>query len=56
MFANAAAYGNTDAIIGMPHRGRLGFLVSLMDYPARKLFHKVRGLSLTLLFSNSLHT
>eukprot|EP01138_Halocafeteria_seosinensis_P011671 gb/GECG01011927.1/.p1 GENE.gb/GECG01011927.1/~~gb/GECG01011927.1/.p1 ORF type:complete len:1065 (+),score=115.64 gb/GECG01011927.1/:1-3195(+) len=43
IFSSASKQGTTDAIIGMPHRGRLGFLVSLMEYPARKLFHKLKG-------------
>lgn len=35
-----------NVVIGMPHRGRLNFLVSLLDYPARALFAKVKGQSL----------
>jgi len=31
------------AVLGMPHRGRLATLVVVNDYPARNLFHKVKG-------------
>jgi 2-oxoglutarate dehydrogenase complex dehydrogenase (E1) component-like enzyme len=27
----------------MPHRGRLAFLVSQLNYPARRLFYKIPG-------------
>lgn len=33
----------SDVVLGMPHRGRLALLVSSLDYPAHKVFHKVRG-------------
>ncbi|KAF1334794.1 Oxoglutarate dehydrogenase, partial [Globisporangium splendens] len=39
----AAVAGISDVVIGMPHRGRLALLVSLLDYPAHKLFYKVQG-------------
>ncbi|KAJ0403177.1 hypothetical protein P43SY_005171 [Pythium insidiosum] len=39
----AATSGISDVVIGMPHRGRLALLVSLLEYPAHKLFHKVQG-------------
>ncbi|DAZ94118.1 TPA: hypothetical protein N0F65_008982 [Lagenidium giganteum] len=39
----AAVSGVSDVVIGMPHRGRLAMLVSLLEYPAHKLFHKVQG-------------
>jgi probable 2-oxoglutarate dehydrogenase E1 component DHKTD1 len=35
--------GTSDVVIGMPHRGRLALLVALLEYPAHKIFHKVRG-------------
>ncbi|KAJ2396813.1 hypothetical protein GGI05_000948 [Coemansia sp. RSA 2603] len=35
--------GITDAILGMPHRGRLNILVDLLKYPPRALFHKLQG-------------
>uniref|UniRef100_A0AAV1V5H1 Transketolase-like pyrimidine-binding domain-containing protein n=1 Tax=Peronospora matthiolae TaxID=2874970 RepID=A0AAV1V5H1_9STRA len=37
--------GISDVVIGMPHRGRLALLVGSLDYPAHKIFHKVRGYS-----------
>lgn len=43
VFAAAAGAGVRDAVIGMAHRGRLAVLVSLLGYPARKLFHKIHG-------------
>lgn len=39
----AATSGVSDVVIGMPHRGRLAMLVSLLEYPAHKLFYKVQG-------------
>lgn len=35
--------GVTDVVMGMPHRGRLALLVTLLDYPAHKLFYKIKG-------------
>ncbi|RLN86792.1 hypothetical protein BBJ28_00008592 [Nothophytophthora sp. Chile5] len=40
-----ALSGVSDVVVGMPHRGRLALLVGLLEYPAHKLFHKVRGFS-----------
>ncbi|KAE9031735.1 putative 2-oxoglutarate dehydrogenase E1 component [Phytophthora rubi] len=37
--------GVSDVVIGMPHRGRLALLVGSVEYPAHKIFHKVRGYS-----------
>ncbi|KAK1944934.1 putative 2-oxoglutarate dehydrogenase E1 component DHKTD1 [Phytophthora citrophthora] len=37
--------GVSDVVIGMPHRGRLALLVGSLEYPAHKIFHKVRGYS-----------
>jgi probable 2-oxoglutarate dehydrogenase E1 component DHKTD1 len=37
--------GVSDVVIGMPHRGRLALLVGSLEYPAHKIFHKVRGSS-----------
>ncbi|TYZ64557.1 hypothetical protein PybrP1_008624 [[Pythium] brassicae (nom. inval.)] len=39
----AAGAGVSDVVLGMPHRGRLALLVSLLEYPAHKLFYKVQG-------------
>ncbi|TMW56517.1 hypothetical protein Poli38472_006527 [Pythium oligandrum] len=39
----AAQAGTSDVVIGMPHRGRLAMMVSLLEYPAHKLFYKVQG-------------
>jgi probable 2-oxoglutarate dehydrogenase E1 component DHKTD1 len=44
MFESAAMVGAGEVVIGMPHRGRLSLLVSLLNYPARKLFRKLKGL------------
>lgn len=33
----------SNVVIGMPHRGRLALLVSLLEYPAHKIFSKVDG-------------
>ncbi|KAJ2691756.1 hypothetical protein GGH99_002187 [Coemansia sp. RSA 1285] len=35
--------GVTEAVLGMPHRGRLNILVDLLKYPPRALFHKLQG-------------
>ncbi|KAI9914562.1 hypothetical protein PsorP6_008098 [Peronosclerospora sorghi] len=40
-----AMSGVTDVVLGMPHRGRLALLVGSLEYPAHKIFHKVRGYS-----------
>ncbi|EEY57954.1 2-oxoglutarate dehydrogenase E1 component, putative [Phytophthora infestans T30-4] len=37
--------GVSDVVIGMPHRGRLALLVGSLEYPAHKIFHKVKGYS-----------
>ncbi|KAF4321178.1 hypothetical protein BBO99_00005123 [Phytophthora kernoviae] len=37
--------GVSDVVIGMPHRGRLALLVGSLEYPAHKIFHKVKGFS-----------
>ena len=44
ILAESAARGCEDVVIGQAHRGRLALLVSLLDYPARKLFRKLKGL------------
>ncbi|KAG2386128.1 hypothetical protein C9374_002574 [Naegleria lovaniensis] len=33
----------SDIVLGMPHRGRLNLLTGLLNFPARALFHKVKG-------------
>lgn len=43
VLAAAASASVSDVVIGMPHRGRLAMLVSLLEYPAHKLFSKVHG-------------
>jgi probable 2-oxoglutarate dehydrogenase E1 component DHKTD1 len=43
VFAGAANSGVENIVIGMPHRGRLNFLVGLLKYPASNLFWKVKG-------------
>lgn len=43
VFAAAAEHDVKDVVIGMAHRGRLALLVSMLGYPARKLFHKIMG-------------
>ncbi|XP_029472672.1 probable 2-oxoglutarate dehydrogenase E1 component DHKTD1, mitochondrial [Rhinatrema bivittatum] len=37
--------GVTDAILGMPHRGRLNLLTGLLQFPPELMFRKMRGLS-----------
>jgi probable 2-oxoglutarate dehydrogenase E1 component DHKTD1 len=46
IFTQASKHGIKSIILGMPHRGRLNLLVSLLDFPARALFAKVKGKSL----------
>lgn len=50
ILGSAAEAGVRDAVIGMPHRGRLALLVSLLEYPARQLFWKVRGATVAVFF------
>ena len=45
VFASASQQGVRQAVVGMPHRGRLNTVVALLDFPARALFHKVQGRS-----------
>jgi len=46
LFESASQVGYEKVVLGMPHRGRLNTLVSLLDYPARALFAKIKGRSL----------
>ena len=46
LLSSAQKGGVEKVVIGMPHRGRLNMLVSLLDFPARALFAKVKGMSL----------
>ena len=46
ILSSAAASGTQQAVLAMPHRGRLNVLTALLDYPARALFTKVQGRSL----------
>ncbi|KAJ2362481.1 hypothetical protein H4S01_004758, partial [Coemansia sp. RSA 2610] len=43
LFSLCSHSGITEAVLGMPHRGRLNILVDLLKYPPRALFHKLRG-------------
>jgi probable 2-oxoglutarate dehydrogenase E1 component DHKTD1 len=43
LFKTLAETGTTDVVLGMPHRGRLNLLTGLLKYPARALFHKLKG-------------
>ena len=45
VFAAASQQGVRQTVVGMPHRGRLNFMVALLDFPARALFSKVQGKS-----------
>lgn len=38
IFTTASAHGITNIVIGMPHRGRLNLLVSLLEYPSRYVY------------------
>jgi len=46
MLVQANRSGYEKVVLGMPHRGRLNMLVSLLDLPARALFAKVKGQTL----------
>ncbi len=43
LFARLAELGTKEAVVGIPHRGRLNFLTGLLDYPPRLLFRKIDG-------------
>jgi probable 2-oxoglutarate dehydrogenase E1 component DHKTD1 len=43
LFHLAATAGVKDIVIGMPHRGRLNFLVDLLKFHPSALFHKMKG-------------
>eukprot|EP00455_Lapot_gusevi_P030352 TRINITY_DN3264_c0_g3_i5.p1 TRINITY_DN3264_c0_g3~~TRINITY_DN3264_c0_g3_i5.p1 ORF type:complete len:905 (+),score=378.09 TRINITY_DN3264_c0_g3_i5:61-2775(+) len=45
IFTTSSQAGVENVVLCMPHRGRLNLLVTLLDYPARALFAKVKGLS-----------
>ena len=42
VFATASKLGVKDVVMGKAHRGRLALLVGLLEFPARKMFWKVR--------------
>lgn len=41
----STSLGSGAVVIGMPHRGRLALLAAQMDYPIRRMLHKVAGRS-----------
>ncbi|KAF9403025.1 hypothetical protein BGZ94_004739, partial [Podila epigama] len=43
LFQTASKAGITEAVLGMPHRGRLNLLTDLMQYNPTALFSKVKG-------------
>eukprot|EP00698_Gefionella_okellyi_P012802 TRINITY_DN3470_c0_g1_i1.p1 TRINITY_DN3470_c0_g1~~TRINITY_DN3470_c0_g1_i1.p1 ORF type:complete len:851 (+),score=171.46 TRINITY_DN3470_c0_g1_i1:75-2627(+) len=43
LFGSAASSGVKDMVLTMPHRGRLNFLVSLLNFPSRVMFQKAGG-------------
>lgn len=43
LFALCNQSGITEAVLGMPHRGRLNILIDLLKYPPRALFYKLQG-------------
>ncbi|KAL9938230.1 hypothetical protein V8E36_002853 [Tilletia maclaganii] len=43
LFRHAAAAGIPDAVVCMPHRGRLGFMTELLQFPAARLLAKMKG-------------
>ncbi|KAJ1728678.1 hypothetical protein LPJ61_003907 [Coemansia biformis] len=43
LFSLCSSTGISEAVVGMPHRGRLNILIDLLKYPARALFHKLQG-------------
>lgn len=36
--------GVKEAVIGIPHRGRLNILCNILDYPPEHIFRKIKGL------------
>jgi hypothetical protein len=56
LIQGAAAGGTTDVVIGMPHRGRLAFLVTQLQYPLRNLFAKMQGRRCVSVTSSSLQS
>ena len=38
--------GTEQVVLAMPHRGRLNLIATLLDFPARAIFHKITGGSL----------
>eukprot|EP00474_Spongospora_subterranea_P000369 CRZ00827.1 hypothetical protein [Spongospora subterranea] len=49
ILANAASSAIKNVVIGMPHRGRSNVLLTILDYPPRSYFSKVKGMSHTLI-------
>ncbi|KRX07891.1 hypothetical protein PPERSA_10279 [Pseudocohnilembus persalinus] len=43
LLAKASELGVEECVIGMPHRGRLNTICSIMDYPVEQLFNKIEG-------------
>ncbi|KAF9578818.1 hypothetical protein BGW38_005199, partial [Lunasporangiospora selenospora] len=43
LFQTASKAGITEAVVGMPHRGRLNLLTDLMQYNPTALFSKIKG-------------
>ena len=43
IFRAAAGSGVEHVVIGMPHRGRLNALATVMEYPIESIFHKIDG-------------
>ena len=43
LFSCASDQQCQEVVLGMPHRGRMNFLVNLLDFPPRDLFRKIQG-------------
>ncbi|CAI9720641.1 probable 2-oxoglutarate dehydrogenase E1 component DHKTD1, mitochondrial [Octopus vulgaris] len=45
IFSRSSNYGVTDVVMCMPHRGRLNFLTTMLDFPPVRMFRKMKGLT-----------
>ncbi|GAB1600706.1 probable 2-oxoglutarate dehydrogenase E1 component DHKTD1, mitochondrial [Argonauta hians] len=45
IFSRSSQHGITDIVMCMPHRGRLNFLTTMLDFPPVRMFRKMRGLT-----------
>lgn len=45
IFSQSAQCGISDIVMCMPHRGRLNFLTTMLDFPPVRMFQKMKGLT-----------